>query len=724
MPPAKTTDLPAKPLIFLCFFISGFASLLYQVLWTRLAFAQFGVITPVLSLTISTFMLGLGLGSFYGGRWVTALSASLRVSPLILYAWAEMLVALGAVMVPRTLAWGGGVLQHAGTGSSSYFLFLSAIFIVLALLPWCIAMGATVPLMMGFAGQSQAGEKSFSLLYVANVLGAAAGAAATAVALIELYGLHGTGHIGAAGNLLAAVLASLLAMRTGNLPLPRVTAPLPAAKTAGSGWAPAVLFITGFCSVGMEVCWTRDFTLELRTSIYAFAAILTIYLLATCFGSSLYKSARAQDSALPFERLGAWLLPLSLLPVFASDIRSSVPTGLVILSIAPFCGLLGYTTPGLVDRFAAGDARRTGHLYAINIAGGVLGPLAAGYILLPYGGIRWAILLLALPLAAGYYVAVPKRQPVRVAGLAIMFIMAAWLPRLYDEGGAYSGPHEIHRDFTTAVVASGTGMDKQLSVNGVSITFLTTITKVMAHMPMALQGHPHKVLDICFGMGTTFRSLSTWGVDVTAVDLSPSVLASFNYFHADTAAILANPHNHRVADDGRRYLLRTNQMFDVITLDPPPPVGAAGSSLLYSEQFYAVAKHHLAPGGILAQWVPITDSVTLSAVALSLKDSFPYIVVFKDGGTHFFASMTPITVPDAATLAARMPPDAQADLVEWEPGTTATAYMQKRLAQPIPLSSLLPPPGSNVTPITDDRPFNEYFLLRNHNLFLDLMLMQ
>jgi hypothetical protein len=71
-----------------------------------------------------------------------------------------------------------------------------------------------------------------------------------------------------------------------------------------------------------------------------------------------------------------------------------------------------------------------------------------------------------------------------------------------------------------------------------------------------------------------------------------------------------------------------------------------------------------------------------------------------------------------------MPPDAQADLVEWEPGTTATAYMQKRLAQQIPLSTLLPPPGSNVTPITDDRPFNEYFLLRNHNLFLDVMLMQ
>ena len=49
----------ADPLIFVCFFISGFCSLLYEVLWTRLAFAHFGIITPVLSLVVSVFMLSL-----------------------------------------------------------------------------------------------------------------------------------------------------------------------------------------------------------------------------------------------------------------------------------------------------------------------------------------------------------------------------------------------------------------------------------------------------------------------------------------------------------------------------------------------------------------------------------------------------------------------------------------------------------------------------------------
>ena len=48
---------------FLLFFISGFCGLLYQVVWLRLAFRSFGVITPVLSVVISVFMLGLALGS-------------------------------------------------------------------------------------------------------------------------------------------------------------------------------------------------------------------------------------------------------------------------------------------------------------------------------------------------------------------------------------------------------------------------------------------------------------------------------------------------------------------------------------------------------------------------------------------------------------------------------------------------------------------------------------
>src|SRR2546425_6969861 len=50
------------------FVVSGFCSLVYEVVWLRLAMASFGVTTPLVSIVLSVFMAGLALGSFGGGR--------------------------------------------------------------------------------------------------------------------------------------------------------------------------------------------------------------------------------------------------------------------------------------------------------------------------------------------------------------------------------------------------------------------------------------------------------------------------------------------------------------------------------------------------------------------------------------------------------------------------------------------------------------------------------
>ena len=111
------------PLIFVCFFVSGFCSLLYEVLWTRLAFAHFGIITPVLSLVVSVFMLGLGIGSVFGGRLAAFGTQRFRISPLYLYAAAEGCVAIGAFVVPSLFNWTAVLLVQAGAASSAEFLF-------------------------------------------------------------------------------------------------------------------------------------------------------------------------------------------------------------------------------------------------------------------------------------------------------------------------------------------------------------------------------------------------------------------------------------------------------------------------------------------------------------------------------------------------------------------------------------------------------------------------
>ena len=95
-----------RRVLFFLFFLSGFCSLVYQVVWTRLAFASFGIITPVLSVVLSVFMLGLAVGSWAGGRWISSLVKRTGLSAAFFYAGAELLIGLGAFTVPKLFAVG------------------------------------------------------------------------------------------------------------------------------------------------------------------------------------------------------------------------------------------------------------------------------------------------------------------------------------------------------------------------------------------------------------------------------------------------------------------------------------------------------------------------------------------------------------------------------------------------------------------------------------------
>src|SRR6266436_4412557 len=180
-------------LLFLLFFLSGFSGLVYQVVWTRMAFAAFGIITPVLSVVISVFMVGVALGSWAGGRWVAALSERTGLSAIYLYAFVELVIGLGAFAVPNLFTLGAHLLSVAGQTDSFNFLFFSACALAASILPWCVCMGATFPFMMAYVREQDSSRSdSFSYLYLANVLGATIGTLAAALVLIEMLGFRHT----------------------------------------------------------------------------------------------------------------------------------------------------------------------------------------------------------------------------------------------------------------------------------------------------------------------------------------------------------------------------------------------------------------------------------------------------------------------------------------------------------------------------------------------------
>ena len=273
----------------------------------------------------------------------------------------------------------------------------------------------------------------------------------------------------------------------------------------------------------------------------------------------------------------------------------------VFLGVAPFAAVIGFLTPMLVDRWSGGDPDRAGRAYAVNVVGCIVGPLLAGFLLLPFLGERKSMLLLVLPWFA---MAIPRRkqalrQTASAAGLVLAALAVFFLTKDYETQFQNA---VVLRDSTATVVATGTGRKKRLLVNGIGMTELTPVTKMMAHFTLAsLPERGHDVLIICFGMGTSFRSAISWGVPTTAVELVPSVPKLFAFYHPDAGRVLKSPLARIVVDDGRRYQERSGEKFDAIIVDPPPPVATAGSSLLYSRDFYEVAKEHLRPGGILQQ---------------------------------------------------------------------------------------------------------------------------
>src|SRR5438270_933914 len=101
---SKSTKLAGREIsvgwFFLFFFISGFCGILYELVWLRLAMAQFGVTTALVSIVLSMFMAGLGAGSLGAGILLRRRASRISFPPMRLYALTELLIACSAIAVP------------------------------------------------------------------------------------------------------------------------------------------------------------------------------------------------------------------------------------------------------------------------------------------------------------------------------------------------------------------------------------------------------------------------------------------------------------------------------------------------------------------------------------------------------------------------------------------------------------------------------------------------
>ena len=183
-------------MIWRVFFLSGFAALLYPIVWQRALFAIYGINIESVTMVVTAFMLGLGLGSLAGG----ALSKDPKRPVLVIFSLVETGIgAFGVLSLALFRAVGSATLVLSPTATA-------CVTFALVLVPTML-MGGTLPLLVAHEVRASGNVgRSVGMLYFVNTLGSALASLAAAVAILGALGQAGTVRLAAAINFTVAAL--------------------------------------------------------------------------------------------------------------------------------------------------------------------------------------------------------------------------------------------------------------------------------------------------------------------------------------------------------------------------------------------------------------------------------------------------------------------------------------------------------------------------------------
>jgi len=692
---------------YLLFFLSGAAALVYQVVWVRSLSLVLGSSHLAVATVLSVYMAGLALGNR-----LFAAAADRSQRPLRLYGLLECGIGLSALgslgltaLYPRLYeALAGGTPENGAA-----LTLLRASLALGAIIVPTTLMGGTFPVMTRFVTADPrrfAGQ--LARLYAINTLGAVLGTLAAGFVLLRHLGATASLAIAVATSLGVGLVAVLLQRRS-----PPVAADLGAAAAGESSPAPtvgavrpaagavvrwAVLYgvgLSGFCAMGYEVLWTRMLTLGLGTSVYSFTILLAAFLAGIALGSQVFgmlAARRPAAGAVAHARvfaatqvavgLAALLVTwrLQALPGTVLGLQASLagPDGLGFAARLAISATLAFgflIVPALFLGMAvpaAGAALResetrtgatVGRLLAANTIGAILGPLAAGFVLIQVFGIERSLRLLAvLSLATGALAAAATVARRRAAALGVTAILAAaalvsvpqWKTSwdrealatyvnntpikdagdILDQGDLEAVFYREGINSTVSVLRSLNGIQTYV-VNGraeaSSAGIDVQLQRSLGHLPMLLHPDPRRVFILGTGSGMTLGATARHPQveRLVLAEIEAEMLEVGRLFARWNGGVLDDPRLRVVLDDGRNYLARAREQFDMISADPIHP-WSGGAGYLYTREFFESILARLAPGGIASQWLPLYElsDRDVRTVVRTYADVFPHVMVF------------------------------------------------------------------------------------------------
>jgi len=661
----------SKSLLYIIFFFSGISGLIYELVWIRELSLVFGRTILATSVVVSVYMAGLGFGSAFWGAYIDKkghdafktfgmlqLGIGISCSAIIVFLY----------KMPLLYKFFFSALSSSYTAS---FLLIFLLSFLTMLVPTFL-MGGTLPVISKIiiTGDREIGS-GIGGLYAVNTLGGILGAGLTGYVLLGALGHFSTQLLAVVINLaLGCITFSVSSAEKKSPPEHRV-------KTPARAYAPRIIrfalpaaLITGFCSLAYEILCTRALSIFLVSSAYSFSSILIVFLSGISLGSFLFTrflkdknlllTLSVAQSLIGFYSLiivavlnsiPVLLFPingfLAGLPVLKIFVPGILLSGILLLIPAL---LMGISFPILCTLYTSDInfmGKNIGRVYFLNTIGSIIGPLCAGFILIPLLGVSWGISIIALiSLALGTALAcidtgMAGRQRL-ILGNTLLIIIGAFLinhgttnstihpPSIYRaKAGADAilyyketseGTVTVREDKTTGV--------RTLYVNNNAVCGATydavMVVKMLGHLPFLINPFAQDVLVIGFGIGITTAEIAKHLVKkIDCVEICPGVKEGAGYFSAYNNNIVANPKLNFISGDGRSHLLLTDTRYDVISCDPTHPTLGCGN--LYSREYFLLCKNHLKENGVVTQYLPLHKIATaeFKSIVKTFASVFP-----------------------------------------------------------------------------------------------------
>lgn len=675
--PSATVKPTASPLAtgaarrwpVVLFFVSGFAGLMYEVVFSKALALSFGSTALANYTVLATYMGGMALGAWIGGRW-----AAVTSSPLRAYAISELAIGAYAAATPFLFSIMQQLYVSISSGLAPDAAILTPLRIGLGALTLgvpTVLMGVTFPLMLKYVrGDVATSEKSIAMLYASNVVGAACGSLFGGYALLPLAGKNGATLFAAAISLAVALYSLRRIGLTGELQarpsssrvdeqiFDRTIAAAPTKSTrAEIAVAAAVLLVGGALTLALEVIYIHLLAVVAGNSVYAFALMLTAFLSGLGLGAEICRrwlSGRLSSiriiacaelglaaaiavtshiwDGIPvyFGSFGAYMPDMG----FAG--RETVRAVVCFVAMLPSALFIGMAYPAAMEIFSksirANENHGIGLAAMLNTSGNILGVFIGGFLLLPMLGSLTSVRVLSYVafLIAILAVLASQRHSgslrAWMAGAAAAVLVPVTLQPstfeyedLTNGANVYFYPQNWGKHIEHIESVSG-GLTSVSTADGKVFTLLTNgkfqgnnaeggemIAQVgFAIAPLLHTEARNDALVIGYGTGVTSRVLHEAGfANLDVAEISSDVVALADKYFANVNGKVLTKPGVRLHVTDGRNFLLTQSRSYDLISMEISSIWFAGAANLYNREFYQLAKRRLVPSGVLQQWVQL-----------------------------------------------------------------------------------------------------------------------